>query len=205
MAKIDLDEVRELLQGKSREEILAYVRKLMPVEARQKTAIKSEHGKPTTYTTVVKSYKCIGCGSRFEKRYNLAKNDDVLYIDPEGKAHNVRVSGRAGEVVVPCLISKCFNCACMASIWSREELELRFLTLLRTSNFKEIAVYSLIIKEVKRVEDFISHTYVAKQREETLSTLRCEGEGGCSPCCVCRQGVLDFSIPKLDSCASANG
>jgi hypothetical protein len=202
--KIDLDEVRELLQGKSRDEILAYIKRLIPTEGKRRTSIRSEHGKPVSYTTVVKSYTCLGCGSKFTSRYNLPKNDDVIYLDPNGKAHNVKVTGKAGEVVVPCAISKCGNCACLSSVWPREELELRFLTLLRSSSFNEIAIYNLVIKEVKSSEDHFGSS-IKSRCEEALRKIRCEGDECDSPYCVCRQTTFAFSATQGDNSSSQLG
>jgi hypothetical protein len=198
--QVNLDEVRALLEGSSREEILKYIRKLMPVEEKAKRqTIKTEHGKPMSYTTVIKSYRCLGCGSRFTRKYMLSKGEDVVYLDPDGVVHAVKVTGKAGEVVVPAIISKCSNCYCMAKVWKREELEARFIALLNSSTFKEIAIYYLTIKEAKDAEDYFSRirTYSPRPNKEALSEVRHEGGESCSPHCVCRQTSFDYTVPKV--------
>lgn len=94
------------------------------------------------YTTVIKHITCLCCGTILTYKHNLIRGEQIACLDNSGVYHIITSTGKEGEVVVPSTTSKCKYCTSVMLEWSREELERRFIKLLNSCSFKEVADYS---------------------------------------------------------------
>jgi hypothetical protein len=94
------------------------------------------------YTTVIKHITCLCCGTILTYKHNLISGEQIACLDNSGVYHIITSTGKEGEVVVPSTTSKCKYCTSVMLEWSREELERRFIKLLNSCSFKEVADYS---------------------------------------------------------------
>jgi hypothetical protein len=140
---------------------------------KQKDHTKKEHdpnkqnGPVKTYTTVVKRYNCLICGANFTTRHRLGKGEQLSTIDDKGNVHTVTVTGKEGEVEIKCTISKCEFCCKLVSHWTRDELELAFMTLVSCMTFHEKACYNAIMKEERDMTSLQFHNAPKVRREAT--------------------------------------
>jgi hypothetical protein len=107
-----------------------------------------QHGAPISYTSVCRHYKCLLCESEFTRTDKFVKDEVLTTIDNKGSIHTVRISGKAGEVVVPAYTNRCNFCYHRIQDWSREELEKRFVLLMESCTFRETANYAVKVKEM---------------------------------------------------------
>jgi hypothetical protein len=106
-----------------------------------------QHGQPTSFTSVTRHYECLLCGSKFKRTDNFCKDEVLSTIDKKGHIHSIRVTGKAGEVEVPAITNRCNFCYHHIQEWSRHELERRFILLMESCSFREVADYA------RKVED----------------------------------------------------
>jgi hypothetical protein len=101
-----------------------------------------QHGQPISFTSVTRHYECLLCGSKFKRTDKFCKDEVLSTIDKKGHIHSIRVTGKAGEVEVPAITNRCNFCYHHIQDWSRHELERRFILLMESCSFKEVADYA---------------------------------------------------------------
>jgi hypothetical protein len=125
---------------------------LKAMQEKDKPKSPSVQKKPTggpvkTYTSVTKKYTCLMCGSKFSKTYNLSRGEQTTCFTPDGEVHIITLTGKEGELEIPCALSKCSHCSDEITKWSRDRLEHMFCMLIDSITMKEAAVFSAIKKE----------------------------------------------------------
>ena len=100
--------------------------------------IPKEHGPVRQYTVVHMKHTCLLCGSVTNHTYELKKGDKISTIDSAGNGHTMTATGKAGEIDLASFNSRCHKCPEVIKTWTREELEQRFLLLLKNTTFKEV-------------------------------------------------------------------
>ena len=145
--------LEDILAGADAERLATFIReiKIATTKPAKKHDPYKDHGPIKTYTTVVKQYTCLLCGATFKTYHKLSKGEQMSTISPTGEVHTVTVSGKEGEVELPCTVSRCEFCNKLVSHWSREELERAFLTLAACCTFKEKVCYSKAVKEEREM------------------------------------------------------
>jgi hypothetical protein len=103
---------------------------------------RPKHGAPIAFTSVTRHYECLLCGSKFTRTDKFVKDEVLSTIDRKGHIHSIRVTGKAGEVAVPVITNRCNFCYHYIQEWSRHELERRFMLLMESCSFKEVADYA---------------------------------------------------------------
>lgn len=149
MSEESMEELRRELETFDRNKLTALLKSMevnAPKERRPRNHAP-EHGKVITYTSVTKEYTCLLCGSKFSRTYQLSKGEQTTCFDPEGKVHIITLTGKAGDITIPCSLSKCSYCADTIKSWSREKLEHTLLMLIESITMKEAAVFSAIQKK----------------------------------------------------------
>lgn len=130
--------LKGLLAGADPAKLAAFVKTIKPDAPVIQRDKNKENGPIKTYTTIIKQYTCLACDSKFSTKYNMAKGEQTFCLDPHGNVHYVTISGKPGEIQLPCFASKCMFCKEKASTWSREKLERKWLALVKASSFKEV-------------------------------------------------------------------
>lgn len=136
------DFIRDLLANADPEKLAAYVREIK-AEAKAKPIkdpIRS-NGPVKQYTTVIKQYECIACEHTFSATYQMEKGETVSCITEDGSVQTFTIDGRVKTITLRCYCSICTHCKTAASLWSREELERRWLALVESSSYKEKRIY----------------------------------------------------------------
>lgn len=134
-----------------RGKLQAMINLFKQVDAREKQASRTrkaqQHGAVKTYTTVIKKYHCIVCNMAFSLRFEAGKGETVTSFDAEGRVHIIGVSGKQGEVEIPCELSKCPYCPTRIKSWDRDRLERAFIFLLEQVPVKERANFAHVCRE----------------------------------------------------------
>ena len=129
-----------------RSKLQAMINLFKQVDAREKQATRTrkaqQHGPVKTYTTVYKKYHCMVCDMEFTLKFEAGKGESITSFDAEGRVHVIGISGKPGEVTIPCEISKCFYCPTRIKSWDRERLERAFIFLLEQVHVKERANFA---------------------------------------------------------------
>jgi hypothetical protein len=139
--------LEQLLEGIDRKKLAAFLKDYKPQPVRKHRDSSRANGPVKVYTTVIKQYTCLVCGSTFSRRYDLHKGESTETVSPEGTVVVVVATGKEGEVVLPCTISKCEHCIEAVRSWPRQVLEDNFMRLLDACTFKEKVVYNKRGKE----------------------------------------------------------
>jgi len=139
------DFIRELLQSADPEKLASFLRELKPDKPKKYHDRHKENSPVKSYTTVIKNYTCIACGHNFSTSYKMEKGDQTALLDKKGTVHSITSSGNEGTVTLLSYCSKCDYCRIQASLWSREELEDRWIALVEASSFKEKMTCQVII------------------------------------------------------------
>lgn len=139
--------LEQLLEGIDKKKLAEFLKDYKPQVVKKKRDKNRENGPVRVYTTVIKQYNCLICGSKFERQYQLQKGEAVSVISPEGTVTVLVVTGKEGEVHLPCTISKCEHCIDAVRSWNRQTLEDNFIRLLDSCTFKEKIKYNAVRKE----------------------------------------------------------
>jgi hypothetical protein len=121
----------------TREGIANLVKNLAQLEPKEKRShaphVKGQGcGAVTTYTTVIRHYTCQHCGGKFDSSLSLGKEDSIPALLANGK---VMIITSKSPLEIECATGHCGRCNNFISQLSREELEQRYLTLLRKESF----------------------------------------------------------------------
>jgi hypothetical protein len=137
---MDMEELLAALKDADPAQLAMLAREMAkPTTNRHKHSINSP---VKTYTTVIKQVNCLCCGTIITYKHNLLKGEQIDVLSRDGVYHFITSTGKEGEVVVPSTTSKCKYCTSVMLEWSREELERRFIKLLNSCSFKEVANYA---------------------------------------------------------------
>jgi transcription elongation factor Elf1 len=100
---------------------------------------KSSHGQVRKYTTYIRHYTCLHCGSRWVSRCEITRGEFISVIEKGGEISTLGFRGaKTLEVSTHC--SRCSKCRLEISRWSREKLELSYLLLLSRLPYTETGV-----------------------------------------------------------------
>lgn len=101
---------------------------------RAKRATPSTHSDAlpaTVYTKVIRRNKCIHCGYTYETEHSLRKGESLSFVKG-GKASEVIIVKPLGEpLTIEADIATCVRCLDFVKSLSREDLESRYMALLR--------------------------------------------------------------------------
>ena len=140
-AHVDLsnkEEIQELLSSLSAAKIKAVLESLKVKRAPIHRDPLKMPGPVKQYVKVVKNYTCLACDSTFTYEYKMEKGEEISTINKDGTASTLIIAKDDGALTISCFCTKCEHCATKASMWSREELESRWLSLVRSMSFKEV-------------------------------------------------------------------
>jgi hypothetical protein len=140
---MNIEQLREELETFDKAKLAMLLKQLNVKEETKPKRQKTEHGVVKVYTTVVKKYDCLLCGSHFSAKYKLSKGEETVCLDKEGRVHIVRITGKEGEVEVPCVTNKCQYCEQRVKRWTRQELEDKFIALVNSTTLKEVVTYNV--------------------------------------------------------------
>jgi len=130
-----IEALKALLMGSDKGKIQEALKAISPRPMATKS--KSEHSKPICYTTVNVHRLCLCCGSTIISKYEMGKGETMVTLRPDGGVGIIHFTGKSGEISIPCCISHCSVCPKKMKTWGREELEAKFLNLLKTITIKE--------------------------------------------------------------------
>lgn len=140
---MNMEELLSALQNADPAQLAMLAKEMSkPVEQKAKRHLHSNNGPVKSYTTVIKNVTCLCCGTILTYKHELLKGEQLSCLDKSGACRIVTSTGKDGEVIVPSTTSKCKYCTTVMLEWSREELERRFIKLLNSCTFKEVACYS---------------------------------------------------------------
>jgi hypothetical protein len=140
---MDMEELLDALKNADPTQLAMLVKEMSKTSKyKAKKHINSNNGPVKSYTTVIKNVTCLCCGTIMTYKHDLLKGEQTSCLDSNGVYHIVTSTGKEGEVIVPSTTSKCKYCTTVMRDWSREELERRFIKLLNSCTFKEVACYS---------------------------------------------------------------
>jgi hypothetical protein len=118
----------------------------------------NKSGSVKQFTTVIKKTTCMLCSTTMYHKYELAKGDKIYCTDEAGNSHSLTSTGKAGEIQIATVVSRCSHCDDVIDSWSREELIHRFKHMHQAISFKEVAMYKNLC-----VETPFEHPFEDKQ------------------------------------------
>lgn len=135
---MERDELLQLLNGLSPEKIASLKRELFDKEKKSRNVKHSpcyEHnGKVQTYNKVHVHIHCTTCGHIRTVSHDITNSGMAFPITKEGKVTSIKVSGDR-EIEYDTYTNNCTSCISYIQSMSREELEERYLSLLKRSPF----------------------------------------------------------------------
>jgi hypothetical protein len=143
-------ELREMINGGlfSRAKLSAMLREMqVETERKAKKVPRPKHeptGAVTIYTRINRHYTCMHCGSRWNSVVELPKGESVGSLTKGGKIQMITSSSPAD---VDCAVGRCDRCVSFVAKMSREDLEERYLALLRKI---PLAAYVEIFNKAER-------------------------------------------------------
>lgn len=130
--------IQELLSHLSAEKIKLVMESLKHKRAPVHRDPMKAPGPVKTYMKVVKNYTCLACDSTFTYEYKMERGEEISTINKDGTASTLIITKDNGTLTIGCYCTKCEHCATKASMWSREELEARWLSLISNVSFREV-------------------------------------------------------------------
>lgn len=140
MEKMEKDELLQLLNGLSPEKIASLKKELFSKEKKSRNVKHSpcygvqRNGTVSVYNKVHVHIHCTTCGSIHIVQHDITNAQLAFPISKEGKVTSIKVSGDK-EVQYDTYTNNCTSCISYIQSMSREELEERYLSLLKRSPF----------------------------------------------------------------------
>ena len=131
----DAEYIRELLQGLDPEKIKEVLKGIEP-EKKTRRSVPCQTHEYTSYMKVVKHEHCASCGAVYTIEYKLPTGETTTYLDKDGNARCLK--GRANAYIeVDGYTAYCSSCHVRVRMMGRDELERRYLDLLRLINVSD--------------------------------------------------------------------
>jgi len=132
----DSEYIRELLEGLDPEKIKEVLKGIAP-EAKTRRSVPRQSHEYTSYMKVVKHEHCASCGSNYTVEYKLPTGETTSYVDKDGNARCIK--GKANtEIEVDGFTTYCSSCHVRVRMMGRDELERRYLDMLRLMNVSQV-------------------------------------------------------------------
>jgi hypothetical protein len=142
MSDESVELLRRELETFDKDKLAHILETLVAGRSKKQYVKKPQHGQPISFTSVTRHYECLLCGAKFKRTDNFCKDEMLSTIDRQGHIHSIRVTGKVGEVDIPAITNRCNFCYHYIQEWSRHELERRFILLMESCSFKEVADYA---------------------------------------------------------------
>ena len=132
----DEDYIRELLEGLDPDKIKEVLKSIAP-ETKTRRSVPRQSHEYTSYMKVVKHEHCASCESNYTVEYKLPTGETTSYVDKDGNARFVK--GKANtEIEVDGFCAYCSSCHVRVRMMGRDELERRYLDMLRLMNVSQV-------------------------------------------------------------------
>ena len=132
----DAKYIRELLEGLGPEKVKEVLKSITPETKTRRSVPRQSHGY-TLYMKVVKHEHCASCGSNYTVEHKLYTGETTSYVDKDGNARCIKGEANT-EIEVDGFAAYCSSCHVRVRMMGRDELERRYLDMLRLMNVSQV-------------------------------------------------------------------
>ena len=132
----DTDYLRELLEGLDPAKIKEVLGSIEPEKKTRQSVPRQSH-EYTSYMKVIKHEHCVSCGACFTIEYKLPAGETCSYIDSQGSARGLK-GQKNSEIEIDGYCTYCSSCHVRVRMMGRDELERRYLDMLRHMSVKDV-------------------------------------------------------------------
>jgi transcription elongation factor Elf1 len=129
-----MGELQTMIQtsGFSRAKLSALLREITPKDDNKVSRPKRVPQSPVTqFSSIKRKFTCLHCSATFSSIIQLREKEDTVGVTEEGK---VMIINSASPAEVSLVTSSCDHCSDFIKSLTRDELESRYITLLRHSS-----------------------------------------------------------------------